>query len=94
MKLHFRRMARNMHSKVVAEIYLDCGEMLKNQIPILKPVVSKYKKNLQKAGSEFATTGEISQQLSDKLAKPLLPASLFIREANKYWDRELAKLNN
>ncbi len=91
-KLHFRRMARNTHSEVVAEIYLDCGEMLRNQIPILRPIISKYKKNLQKAGLEFATTGEISDKLSDKLAKPLLPASIFIREANKHWDRELAKI--
>lgn len=94
LKLHFRRMARNMHSGVVAEIYLDCGEMLRNQVPILKPVISKYKKNLQKAGWEIATTGEISQKITGKLAKPIIPAGIFIKEANKYWDRELSKLSN
>ena len=93
LKLHFRRMARNFHSEVVAEIYLDCGEMLRSPVLILKPHILKYKKHLSRAGVEFVNDGVISQRTSEKLAKPLIPARVFIREANKYWDRELAKLS-
>jgi len=92
LKLHFRRMARNFHSEVVAEIYLDSGEMLKSPVLLLKPLIAEYKRNLSRAGVQFVNDGAISRKTSEKLAKPLIPARVFIREANKYWDRELAKL--
>ena len=90
LKLHFRRMARNFHSKVTAEIYLDCGELLKNQVLILKPVLAMYRKSLRKAGGEVAVDGVISPKTAAKLEKPLISASMYIKEANKYWDRELS----
>ncbi len=90
LKLHFRRMARNIHSKVTAEIYLDAGELLKNQVLILKPIIAKYRKSLRKAGEEVATDGVISPKTAAKLEKPLISASMYIKEANKYWDRELS----
>ncbi len=90
LKLHFRRMARNIHSKVTAEIYLDAGELLKNQVLILKPIIAKYRKSLRKAGEEVATDGVISPKTEAKLEKPLISASMYIKEANKYWDRELS----
>ena len=91
---HFERMARNLHSKVVGEVYLDCGEMLQSSLLVLKPVITQYRKSLTKAGSELVKQQTISPKTAEKLAKPLLPGRIFIREANKYWDRELAKLNN
>lgn len=91
LKLHFRRMARNMHSSVIAEIYCDCGELLKNQVLLLKPVISKYKRNLLRAGEELATDGSISQKTSKTLEKPLIDGGLYIKEANKYWDRQLSE---
>ena len=94
LKLHFERMARNLHSKVVGEVYLDCGEMLQSSLLVLKPTITQYRKNLSKAGSELVKQQTISLKTAEKLAKPLLPARIFIREANKYWDRELEKLNN
>jgi hypothetical protein len=90
LKLHFRRMARNFHSKVTAEIYLDCGELLKNQVFILKPIIARYRKSLRKAGEEVAKHGIISAKTAAKLEKPLISASMYIKEANKYWDRELS----
>lgn len=94
LELHFRRMARNFHSTVVAEIYRDSGELLRNQVLILKPVISKYKKNLRNAGEEFVSSGAISAETIKKLEKPLISGEMYIREANKHWDRQLSKLNN
>ena len=94
LRLHFRRFARNFHSKVVAEIYLDCGELLRNEVLILKPIISRYKKNLRRAGEEVVTVGAVSLKTAEKLEKPLISGDMYIKEANKHWDRELSKLNN
>ena len=93
LKLHFRRMARNFHSEVTAEIYLYCGELLKNQVLILKPVIAKYRKTLRKAGEEVVKDGIISQKTEEKLEKSLINANIYIKEAHKYWDRELGIYN-
>ena len=89
LKLHFRRMARNFHSKVTAEIYLDCGELLKNQVLILKPIIARYRKSLRKAGEEVAKDGIILSKTAAKLEKPLISAGMYIKEANRYWDKHL-----
>ncbi len=94
LELHFRRMARNFHSSVIAEIYIDTGELLKNLIPLLKPVIPNYKKNLRNAGVEFVESGKISDKTSKKLSKPLLEEDMFIREANKYWDKQLKSIKS
>jgi len=93
-QLHFRRMARNFHSKVAAEIYQDCGELLKDQVLILKPVISRYRKFLRTAGAEVATDGVISGKTAAKLEKPLITAGMYIKEANKFWDTKLSKLSD
>jgi len=93
LQLHISRMARNFHSRVTVEIYQDCGELLKNQILILKPVISRYKKLLRKAGGEVATEGSISLKIKEKLEKSLISGDMFIKEANKFWDRQLSKLD-
>lgn len=94
LKLHFARMARNFHSEVVGEIYRDSGELLQDQILFLKPVIASYKKLLRKAGEEFVKNKELSQKTRDKLEKPLIPGNIFIKEANKHWDRHLKNLED
>ncbi len=94
LQLHFKRMARNFHSKVTAEIYLDMGELLRNQVLILKPVIAMYKKSLRKAGGEVATDGVISPKTAAKLEKPLINGDMYIKEAHKHWDSELSKLSS
>jgi len=90
LQLHFGRMARNFHSKVTAEIYRDCGELLKDRILLLKPVLARYRKLLRQAGGELVRNGVISEKTATKLDKPLVSPDIFIREANKFWDRELS----
>ncbi len=94
LRLHFKRMARNFHSEVLGEIYRDSGELLKDEILMLKPVIKNYKKLLKKAGEEFAINSELSQKMQNRLEKPLIPGKMFIREANKYWDKRLAALES
>ena len=50
LRLLFRRIARNFHSEVIAEIYRGAGQLLQVDHLMLKPILWKYKKLLEKAG--------------------------------------------
>ena len=91
--LLFQRMARNMHTDVIAEIYRGEGELLKNKNLLLKPFLYRYKKLLQGAGKEIVKYGKLSDELKNKLAKPIIPEEQYIQSANKHWDKELSKIN-
>jgi len=89
LNLLFRRIARNFHSEVVAEIYRGSGELLKLDIPILVPLVEKYKEVLKQAGREIVTAGRLSKQTKAELEKPIVPYELYMEGANKQWDKLL-----
>lgn len=84
LKLLFKRIARNMHSRVIAEIYRNAGAALHNPPPILKPFLIKYKKLLKKAGYEVVKNLSLSKKLTVQLQKSIIPDALYIREANKF----------
>jgi len=90
----YQRIARNMHSSIVGEIYRDMGELLGRDVLLLKPVLSKYRKLLRKAGKEIVSEGAISGQTTKKLEKQLIPPARYIKAANKYWDETLEKLHD
>ena len=91
LRLLFRRNARNMHSEIVAEIYLAGGELLRQKSNIMKIAVGRYKKLLRKAGKELVENMKLSEKTIKKLNKPLISDQLYIKSANKYWDKILAK---
>jgi len=91
LELLFRRLARNMASELVFEIYRGGGAILKDSPLMLKPVVWNYKRLLTQAGREVVVSGRLSEQLKAKLEKPLIPAAQYIAAANKIFDAELAK---
>jgi len=93
LELLFKRVARNMHSKVIAEIYRGEGEMLKNKSFLLKPILHRYKKLLRRAGEEVVNNGEISEKLKLDLEKPLVPYDRYIKGANDHWDKLLKERN-
>jgi multimeric flavodoxin WrbA len=62
LELLFKRIARNMRTEVVGEIYRGGGAILKDAPLILKPLVMKYSKLLQKVGKEIAESGRLSQR--------------------------------
>jgi len=91
LNLLFKRIARNMHSKVIAEIYRGEGELLNNDLFILKPFINKFKKLLRKAGKEVAENLSISENTLAKLEKPIIPYEQYIKGGDKAWDKMALK---
>ncbi|PKK85889.1 MAG: flavodoxin family protein [Thermoplasmata archaeon HGW-Thermoplasmata-1] len=89
---YFKRMARNMHSEVVAEIYRGAGPLLTSGLPIAKPFVSAYRRLLVQAGAELAESAQISPKTQRKLDRPLVPDILYIKGVNHHFDAELSKI--
>ena len=59
---------------------------------MLKPLVWKYKKLLEKAGKEVVQNMRLSEKTRVELEKPLIPHDMYIKGANKGWDRQLQKI--
>lgn len=90
--LLFKRIARNMHTELVAEIYRGGGELLKLDMPMLQPLIESYKETLKKAGKEIAMKGRLSDATKTELDKPIVPHDMYMEGANRYWDKLLALL--
>ena len=88
LKLLFRRVARNMHSEVIGEIYRGEGEILQFEAPIIKPFIKKYLKYVKIAGKEIVKDMGISEETQKKLEKPIIPYKFYFNGANKSWDKE------
>jgi multimeric flavodoxin WrbA len=90
LNLLFKRVARNMQSELVAEIYRGAGELLKLDMPMLKPLIDAYRDVLKKAGREVAADGKLSDDTKAELDKPIVPHDMYMDGANKYWDKLLS----
>jgi multimeric flavodoxin WrbA len=90
LRLYFKRMARNTHSEVIAEMYRGAGSLLTSKDPSLQPFVEAYKALLRKAGKEVAQNWRLSKETAAELDKPLAPVpsftDVYIQQANKFWD--------
>jgi len=91
-QLLFQRIARNMHSQVIAEIYRPAGEILRHKNPALLPFLLPYKKLLKKVGKAIVEQGAIPDDLQEKLNKPLIPEAMYIKVANQNFSKMLEKL--
>lgn len=91
LSLLFRRIARNMHTEVIAEIYRGAGELLGAKNVLLAPFLTKYRKLLRRAGEEIVSEGRLSEELKKKLEKPMIPHDRYTGFANTYWDKEIRK---
>jgi hypothetical protein len=85
--LYARRVARSMHTELIAEIYRGMGGLLSLPVEQLRVVVDPYKALLRKCGMEITKNGILSDDTVAQLNKPLVPVDMFIREANKYTDK-------
>jgi multimeric flavodoxin WrbA len=92
LRLLFRRIARNFHSEVIAEIYRGAGQILQVDHLMLKPLIWKYKKLLEKAGKEVVQNMRLSETTREELEQPIIPHDLYMKGANKEWDRQLKDL--
>ena len=91
LQLLFKRVARNMNSEVIAEIYRGAGELLKQSDPQLVPIIDNYKDVLRKAGREVVEQSRLSDETIEELKKPLLPYDKYITTANEFFDKILKK---
>jgi len=89
LSLLFKRIARNMNSEVIAEIYRGEGVILNQKSMLLNMLISKYKKLLKKCGQEIVQDGRLSAETIASLEKPLVPAEIYIKEGNKHMAKML-----
>jgi putative NADPH-quinone reductase len=90
LRLYFRRMARNMSSRVVGEVYRTEGELFPLEALGLSAILDAYREQVRQAGRELAETGAVSEATSTRLEQPLIPEALYIDGANRWWDKNLA----
>ena len=87
----FKRLARNMHSEVIGEIYRGAGGLLTADVALLQPILAKYKALLRQAGREIVEHGKLSDETHAELEKPLITPEIYLQHANQMWDRMLAQ---
>ncbi|MFX0097370.1 MAG: flavodoxin family protein [Candidatus Hodarchaeota archaeon] len=90
-RLLFKRIARNIYSEVVGEIYRGGGQILRSRIPTLQPLIEAYKESLRMAGKELAENLKLSKETIEKLESPMMPHDLYIKLLNDSWDRYFSK---
>ncbi len=83
---YFKRVARNMHSEVVGEIYRGGGAILSEKSIFLLPRLTKYRKLLEKAGKEIVQNLKLSDETRAELEKPIISDRQYIDSANRYFD--------
>jgi FMN-dependent NADH-azoreductase len=90
-----RRIARNIHCEVIAEIYRGGGALLTVPEPALRPLVEKYKLLLRKAGREVIQNSKLSEETTVQLEKPLLSmenyVDEFMKRVNQLCDERLSQ---
>jgi len=91
LRLLFKRVARNMHTEVIAEIYRGEGGLLKQSDPQFKPVLDNYKDVLRRAGREIVEQSRLSDQTIGELNKPLVPYDKHMIAINEFLDEALKK---
>jgi multimeric flavodoxin WrbA len=92
LELLFRRISRNMHSVLVAEIYRSQGNLLTLEQEMLKPIQEDYLSIVTKAGEEVVKAGRILEATQEALDKDLVPKEMCIDGANRLWDKHIAKI--
>jgi multimeric flavodoxin WrbA len=90
--LLFKRVARNMRTEVIGEIYRGGGAILQEAPLILRPVINNYKRLLEIAGMEIVGKQRLSDETRQKLEKPLISDEQYIAAANERFDALLAKV--
>lgn len=95
LRVLFRRVARNMDCRLLAEIYRGGGPLLATTDPELRPFVEQYKVLLHAAGKEAVTHLGLSRDTLTRLEQPLLPqadyAEVYRRRLNQRFDARLAE---
>ncbi len=89
LSLLFRRLARNFHSEVIAEIYRGGGGILGMEAAQLEPLLAGYKALLQQAGREIAKNLKLSDETREALGRDLVPPEMYSAQVNRMLDLQL-----
>lgn len=81
--LLMKRVARNIHMEVVAEIYATEGGLLTAPIKELEPIITEYKGFLYKAGQEVVTNLKISEETQRLLDRIFVPEDVYVESSNQ-----------
>jgi multimeric flavodoxin WrbA len=95
LRLLFRRIARNIHGELIAEIYRDGGGILTSPASELQPLIAGYKLLVEIAGREIVEHSGLLVDTVAELERPLLPAATYVDDfmniVNKRCDEILSK---
>ena len=81
--LLLRRMARNLHCDLAAEIYRGAGGLLSHSDSAIQPAIDDYLQLVRRAGKELVEYGRVLEATSTQLERPLLPVENFSEEYMK-----------
>jgi multimeric flavodoxin WrbA len=88
---YFKRIAMDLYSEVLFEIYKGEAVLLKTADKIgLGSLLDEYKQNVRKAAKEVVENMKISEATAQQLNRPFVPEDIYIEQANKYWDSRVA----
>ena len=95
LQLLFRRVARNIHAEVIAEIYREAGALLTFPIPELQQRVERYRMLVRKAGREVVENSRLSKETIGGLEEPIIQSQRYVDDylatVNRRCDQILAK---
>lgn len=86
-----KRVARNINTEVIGEIYTSQGALLSAQVEELRPIIYNYLKGLEKAGREIVSDMRLSEGTRKLLEKNFIHDEIYIQEVKKYVDSMLKK---
>ena len=84
------RVARNMKTEVLAEIYASQGGLLSAGISQLAPVIDSYLEQVEEAAMQIIREGAVREETKSLLAQNFLPDEVYIAQANQYFATMLA----
>jgi len=88
LRLLFRRIARNMNARLVAEIYRGSGGIFgAREHPMIKPIVEEYLALVKQAGGQVVREGKILDATNQALEQQLIPTEIYIQQVNMMWDK-------
>lgn len=82
-----RRVARNMNTEVIGEIYASQGALLNTKVEN----VINYLQILEKAGKEIINNMRLSEETKNLLEQNFIPDEIYIEEVKKFADNMLKK---
>jgi len=89
--LLFSKIAESSHAKLVGRIFRPGGNLLTVKNDMLEPIKRAYLELVQRAGKEVVEQGQLSAELYEELVKPLIPKELYITQANRVWEKLMAR---